>query len=470
MHQLAFTKIALNTIRIGIICSIVLAVTEQAVGQSLAAPRAAPNAKFLPETVDVPSTPTPPARPFIEADPPSVDSMESIIASASPANTQLGQLEALAFENNPAIRQARARRDALMGKRIQVGLRPNPVAGIRGEDIFEDGAGGRYGFFYGQEIVRGNKLTLSRRIVAAEIKAAGQQIEVLQQRLKTDVCAGYYNVLVAQQRVQLTSKLVAMMQEIVDMSEALVRAQEAAQTTVLQAEIELERVKVIYRQADNDLLAARQQMAALLNQADLPFGYLTGDATETPAVATIETLYDQLLSQSPELATELAKIETAKRSLERANVQWIPNVTWQGGVGYDTTGEHVVADFQIGMPLPKYDVNQGQIMQRRHEIAAAQANVEKMVLRLRQRLVVEYRAYVKAKIQVDAFSNSILPKSEKTLELISAGYREGEVGFLQVLTAQRTYFEAQLEYLDRLQQLRNKAVLLDGQLLSGSLN
>lgn len=393
-----------------------------------------------------------------------------LLVSRDPPSTQLDQLQALAFENNPAIRQARSRRDALSGKQLQAGLRPNPIAGIRGEDIFENGGGGRYGVFYGQEIVRGNKLSLAQRIVDAEIEAACQQIAVLRQRLKTDVQARYYDVLVAQKRVTLTSELVAMTQNIVQTSAALVEAQEAAKTTVLQAEIELEWVKVVFRQAENDLLAARQQLSALLNQANLPFDYLAGDATRTPNLPEIEMLYDQLLSQSPELAAELAKIETAKRSLQRANAQWIPNVTWQGGVAYDTTGEHIISDFQIGMPLPKYDVNQGQIMQRRHEITAAQANVEKMVIQLRQRLIAEYRAYLEAKIQVDAYTDSILPKSEKTLELIAAGYREGEVSFLQVLTAQRTFFEAQLEYLSRLQQLRSKAVILNGQLLSGSLN
>ena len=392
------------------------------------------------------------------------------LTEANRSTTELAALEEIAYQNNAAIRKASSRRDALAGKKIQVGLPPNPIVGIRGEDIFEDGAGGRYGVFYGQEVVRGNKLELSQRIVDAEIEAANKQILTLKQRLRTDVHSRYYIALVAQRRVNLTRDLVEMVKDIVELSAALVESKEAARTTVLQAEIELERVKVTFRQSENDLLAARQQLAALLNQAKLPFEQLQGDAEQTPNVPDIETLYDQLLAHSPELATELAKIETAKRSLCRANVQWIPNVTWQGGVAYDTTGEHVIADFQIGMPLPKYDLNQGQIMQRRHQIAAAQAAVEQKVIQLRQRLIAEYRSYMEAKLQVDAYSESILPKSQTTLDLITAGYREGEVGFLQVLTAQRTFFEAQLEYLSRLQQLRSKAVMLNGQLLSGSMN
>ena len=129
----------------------------------------------------------------------------------------------------------------------------------------------------------------------------------------------------------------------------------------------------------------------------------------------------------------------------------------------------MIADFQVGMPLPTVDWNQGNIRKARSEIVIASASVEQKVIQLRQRLIKNYRDYAKAKLHVDAFSNSILPKSEKSLELITDGYRSGELNFLQVLTAQRTYFQAQLEYLDRLKTLRAQAILVEGQLLNASL-
>ena len=389
--------------------------------------------------------------------------------AGTPGIGNLADLEQLALATNPAIARAEAKRDSLTGKRLQAGLGPNPTAGFFGQDIFEDGGGGRYGVFYGKEIVRGNKLALAQNVVDAEISATCRQIETLQRRLKTDVKNAFYEVLLAQQRVTLTEALVARLAEIVKISEALVKAKEAAAASVLQVEIQYEQIKVVSEQTKLDLSAARQQLAALLNESVLPFDKIEGDVSKIPSLPTIEEVYDHLLGSSPEIAAELAKIETAKQTLRRAQVEAVPNVTWQTAVSYDTSGEHVIADFQVGMPLPTVNWNQGNIRKARSEIIMASASVEQKVVQLRQRLINNYREYAKAKLQVDAFANSILPKSKKSLDLITAGYRAGELDFLQVLTAQRTFVQAQLDYLNRLRILRSKAILVEGQLLNASL-
>ena len=387
----------------------------------------------------------------------------------APTLGSLNELERMALATNPAIAKAYAVRDALTGKRLQAGLGPNPTAGIFGEDINEEGRGGRYGVFYGKEIVRGNKLALSQNIVDAEINAACRQIEILERRLKTDVKNAFYEVLLAQQRVTLTDALVTRLAEIVKISEALVEAKEAAAASVLQVEIQYEKIKIVAAQTKLDLSGARQQLAALINESVLPYGQLDGDISVIPSLPPIEEVYDRLLGCSPEIAAELAKIETAEQTLSRAEVQAVPNVTWQTAFSYDTAGDTVIADFQVGMPLPTVNWNQGNIRKARSEIVVASASVEQKVVQLRQRLITNYRQYSQAKLQVDAFANSILPKSEKSLKLITAGYRAGELDFLQVLTAQRTFVQAQLDYLDRLRTLRSKAILVEGQLLNASL-
>jgi len=260
-----------------------------------------------------------------------------------------------------------------------------------------------------------------------------------------------------------------MLAEIVQISEGLIEAKEAAASSILQVEIEYERIKVVAAQTRLDLSAARQQLAALINESELPFEQLEGDVTAAPSLPAIEEVYDSLLTSSPEIAAELAKIKTAEQALQRAKVESVPNVTWQTALKYDTTGEHVIADFQVGMPLPTVDWNQGNIRKARGEILMASASVEQKVIQLRQRLIANYRDYAQAKLQVDAYANSILPKSRKSLELTTAGYRAGELNFLQVLTAQRTFFQAQLDYLDRLSTLRSKTILVEGQLLNASL-
>ena len=53
--------------------------------------------------------------------------------------------------------------------------------------------------------------------------------------------------------------------------------------------------------------------------------------------------------------------------------------------------------------------------------------------------------------------------------MIRIGYQEGEFDYLKLLTAQRTYFSANLEYLVNLGELWTQSVELEGMLLTGGL-
>jgi len=323
-------------------------------------------------------------------------------------STSLPELEQTALAVNPAVAEIQAEIESLRGKLTQAGLPPNPRVGINAEDIFEDGSAGRYGVFFGREVVRGNKLGRSRSVVCAEIEA-------------------------------------------------------------VQSEVELENAKVVQRQAENRQLAARRKLAGLLGESELLLEYVSGNPREILAMEDFEQSYDQLVISSPEVAALFAEVEQRRRQLNREIVKPIPNVTWQTTIQYDTVSDSVVGGFQVGLPIPTLNRNQGAIHQARHQIVAAERRAEKKALDLRQRLAGAYESYLDAKLQVDAYDSEIIPKAKKTLDLVTKGYQEGEIDFLQLLTAQRTYSQINLTYLQQLQQVWRQNVEIKGMLLSDSL-
>ena len=390
--------------------------------------------------------------------------------AVSTNSTSLAEIEQLALSTNPAVAEVQAEIESLRGKLTQAGLPPNPTVGIVGSDINEDGvSGGRYGVYFGREIVRGNKLGYSRSVVCAEIRTAEQRLATVQQRLLTDVRKRYYDLLVAQETVAIADELVKISQNAVDVSEQLLKAKEAAQTSVLQSEVELQNAFVVLRQAENQRLAARRKLAGLLGEADLPSDYVDGNARDVLAVADFEQSFDDIVGSSPEIAALFADVEQKRRQLQREIVEPIPNVTWQATLQYDVFGDDVIPGFQIGMPLPTLNRNQGAIHQARYQIVAAERRAEKKALGLRQRLTSTYESYLDAKILIDAYDSEIIPKAKQTLDLVNKGYREGEIDFLQLLTAQRTYSQINLTYLRQLQQVWRQNIEIKGMLLSGSL-
>lgn len=387
----------------------------------------------------------------------------------TPDTGSLEELEAMALGASPAVRQIQAELEGLRGKMTQAGLPPNPTVGVMGEDINEDGGSGKYGVFLGREIITGNKLGLSQSVVGAEIEAAERRLATVRQKLLTDVRQRFYELLVAQERVLVATELVGVTHSAVDTSRKLFDAKETPQTAVLQAELELESSNVILRQAENERVSAVRKLAGLLGEATLPVDHVDGNLSDTETVGDFEQYFDRLIGTSPEIAESTAEVERARRQLERECAEPIPNVTWQANILYDTVAENVVTAFQVGMPIPTANRNQGAIRQAQEQVNTAQHRLDKQVLGLRQRLASAYEVYVDAKLQVDAYRSEILPKAKRTFDLISKGYSAGEIDFLQLLTAQRTYVQTKLSYLDSMRRFWHQNAMIQGLLLNGSL-
>ncbi len=74
-----------------------------------------------------------------------------------------------------------------------------------------------------------------------------------------------------------------------------------------------------------------------------------------------------------------------------------------------------------------------------------------------------------ARQQIEQYKTEILPDATSSLDLTRQGYQQGEFGYLELLTAQRTYFRVNLAYLESLRELWTSAVQIEGLLLTGGL-
>ena len=379
-------------------------------------------------------------------------------------------LEAQALANHPAVAQANARVQALRGKWLQVGLPPNPTVGYVAGEIGNEGGAGQQGGFVGQQFITAGKLGLSRSVVAAEINRAEQELAAVQRRVRTDVQRRYYDALIAQRRVSLADELVGITSDAVTASKSLLEAKEIPLAGLLQTEVQQQDAVLLLRTAENRRAQAWRDLAAVVGEADLPMEPLTGDVDQLPAIFAWEKQLARLQSQSPEVASAMAEVERARRALRRACVEPTPNVNTQLSVQYDDATQDTIAGVQVGVPLPLWNRNQGGIRQAQAEVTEAVRNVERLELDLQSRLADDFRQYADALATAQAYADSILPRSERTLDLVRSAFDEGEIGYLELLTAQRTYSRANLSYLDALSNLWSSYLRIDGLLLDDSLS
>ena len=90
---------------------------------------------------------------------------------------------------------------------------------------------------------------------------------------------------------------------------------------------------------------------------------------------------------------------------------------------------------------------------------------------LKQRLADAYQRYANARNQVEDYSkpDGILADAKATLDLIREGYQAGELPYLELINAQRTYSQTNLAYIESLGEYWAARIEIEGLLLSGSL-
>ncbi len=387
------------------------------------------------------------------------------------AGLTLPELEEMALMANPAIALAQAKVDAARGRWVQVGLPPNTVLGYSGQQLGSHGLAEQQGLYLQQEFVRGGKLHLNRAVAAEEIALAEQELATFQQRVMTDVRLGFYDVLVAQRRIEVTEQLLEIANQGMTTAEALFNAKEVSQVDVMRGRIELQRSELQHKNAKNLHAAAWSRLSAVLGGTPLAPLRLVGDLEATVAGLDVEQVLQRLIAESPEMAVAMTNVARARWAIDRAYAEPVPNVDVQAVIQRDNGTGGSNANLQVSLPIPWLDRNQGGIREAEADLFAAEQAVGRLELGLKQRLASVFQQYATARNRVHDYSKpeGILAHSKTTLDFVRAGYQAGEIGYLDLLNAQRTYSQTNLAYVEALGDLWSSTVEIDGLLLKDSL-
>ncbi len=223
-------------------------------------------------------------------------------------------------------------------------------------------------------------------------------------------------MLVAQRTMELTEQLVRIGEEGVKAAEQLLKAKEAARVDLLQARIEADSARILLERARNRYTGAWRSLMAVVGDPALQPIPLAGSLQDGMVQLTWEDTLNRLLATSPQLAGAQVGVARAQATLNREYAGRIPNVDLQAGVQYDNASQDTIAGVQVGLPIPIYNRNQGNIRRAQAELTAAQYEVGRVRLALQQRLAVVFEQYATARQQVDRYTTDILPNAQESLK------------------------------------------------------
>jgi outer membrane protein, heavy metal efflux system len=246
--------------------------------------------------------------------------------------------------------------------------------------------------------------------------------------------------------------------EAVRASELRLQADEISRAALLQTQIASESTNLLEQEAANRFDGAQRQLAIMIgrNPHKDPLPTLADGFQEPLPPLDWETTRARILSDSPEIAEAHFNVERARWAVSRATAGRVPNVMVMAATQYDNMSGDTVANVQIGVPLPVFDRKQGDIAEACGELTAAQAALEQTQWSLEQRLAGALRDYLTARQRVNKYTDTILPATRESLTMFTQAYQQGELDYLQLITAQQTYTEKHLAYLKDLEMAWQK--------------
>jgi cobalt-zinc-cadmium efflux system outer membrane protein len=296
-----------------------------------------------------------------------------------------------------------------------------------------------------------------------------------QARVLNSVRRAYYQALAAQQEVDLQSSLADLSTQAADISRKLANTGQADQPDVLQAGVEAGRAALDLLSARANQERAWQELAAVVGEPALSMAPLAGKLDEgLPQLDRTEAL-NAILDRSPEVRAATIGVERAQAGVKRARAEKYPDIDLRAGLDYNrelgNMGQPVgwQGDVAVGVEIPVFNRNQGNVQTAEAELAHAQQELERVRLALRAQFAGVFRDYITADQAVRRYRDQIVPDAEKAYQLYLDKYQAMGAAYPQVLIAQRTLFQLREGYTRALLGEWQSAITIQGYLLSDGL-
>ncbi len=398
------------------------------------------------------------------------------------ANTQgalvtLEQVENIARQMNPTLRQAEAEIRAAKARQQQAGLYPNPTIGYTGDEIRGGSVGGgKQGFFVQQTIVTAGKLGLSRAAFGKETKLASIETDEQRIRVESAVKMAFLRVVAAQEMLDARRDLAKISQDNVETQQRLLNTGQADDTEVLDAEVEAQRMRMAARMQENTLREEWRSLTAIIGQPDMPVGTVAGDLEHGWPELNEEEAVESITRDSPAVRIAETAADHAQSLLDRARRSPIPDLQVRGGMEYNNElleglpfakGWEGIAEVSVEIPI--FNRSQGDIAAARANIDRANQEKKRIALTLRDRAASAVDQYANARLMALDLRDEILPRAKKAYTLMNEKYGLMLASYPRVLESQRKLYELQIEYIAALEGVWTNGIALQGYLLTDGL-
>jgi cobalt-zinc-cadmium efflux system outer membrane protein len=347
----------------------------------------------------------------------------------------------IALARNPALWEAGADVEAARGRLVQAGLYPNPRLTYDQDTIGSRIARqGNFTLRLSQEIFTGGKLKLDVAVADRETAAAAAGLVSRKFEVLTRVRRGYYDYLALRALLALNGETVALLERGAAVTRRQVEeAKTRPLTDLLRVEALLEEARTNQARARDALQGAWRQLAAEVGVPDLPCPAEAPTLPEAAPATEDDAVLRRVLTSNSALLQAAVEAERAALAVQRARAAAVPNVTVGAGWNADNTDQTAGGVVGVETAIPVWNRQQGAIREAEARLAGALAAVRGVESRLAREVADALARYKAARRQVEQLAGAVLPRLQRSLELLLKAYEAGsaQVSFADVLTTEQ---------------------------------
>lgn len=373
---------------------------------------------------------------------------------------------AAALRGNPSLSRFGYDVRAAEAQVVQAGLWSNPEVDLEVENFA--GSGDLDGFdaaevtlALSQTFPLGGDIEKRKELTRLQGRLVGWDYEAARIGLLAEVAGRYVDVLAAQRQVELARESLKLVEQVADSIGRRVEAGDAAAVEGSRAAVPVATAQIVLRRAERSLESARVQLALTWGSSSPAFDSVKGDLDAVrplPPVGAIASL----IGQNPDVARWVTEIASRQAEVELARAEAVPDLTAGLGFRWFNDSDDGALVGGVSIPLPIFDRRQGDILAGRFGVASAWNQQRAVELRVEAAVATAYARLANAYNEATSLRDDALPPANEAYRDIKQAFDRGNLGFLDVLDAERTLIELRQQHLDALAEYHGSIAELEG--------
>jgi len=366
------------------------------------------------------------------------------------------QLVEVAIELNPQVRAAKQLWDAAQHQILQNYAPADPIFTYGALDSDHDFNAGEHTHaisdnfqFPGEAFLQADETKRTAEIARLRFEAAVRD-------LRASVETAYYQVLLDEGLIAVTSDNIVNLKQVVSVTQAQYTGGQAAQSDLIGAELALDQALLQQRQYQTNCLNDRSTLNQLLyRQPDSPLN-LDLKIELRPLKIRLDKAVDIATHARQEILEAALTAKNSTTALKLAQMEYLPNYAVSGeydlllGPGtrpLPNVSKGWTFTFGFNLPIFFWIHQREDVLSAQHSLEAARYSMDSVLNQTEVTTTQLYRSAQFAYESAQVYREQLIPLADKEFKVALIAYQSGKVDFLTLSSALQSDYGSRLTYL-----------------------